>query len=396
MCFGYDFCSDWVWPDKTIDRQTKMKRILYIQVGKGFWHPNKHIIDQLKIHFPEYEIELLDIMVIIKKQYGVMFFNAICTFFEYFTDLITFKKSFGKFRAHFMGSSFFFKALSKIVRQHVAKNDYAFIFQTQSMCDSTNSKGIPFFIYTDHTNLFNQHYSFSNPVEFLHSKKYVSLEKKAFENARAIFVMSENIQESLFTQYRIDSPKVKLVYVSTNTTIASDINPAKYRNKNILFVGKDWERKGGPLLVEAFKQVRASIPNATLTILGCSPKVGIENCFESGEVSLDEVAQAYEKASVFCLPTQREPFGIVFLEAMFYRLPVITNRTGATPFIIEDGKSGYLLNNTVAEYAQVLTDLLNNPQKCEAMGEQSLEIARRKYTWNNVGMLMADTIKSAG
>lgn len=372
-----------------------MKRILYIQVGKGFWHPNRHIINQLKTHFPDHEVELLDIMVIIKKQYGVMFFNGICTICEYFIDLVTFKKSLGKFRAHFMGSSYFFRSLSKIVRKHVEKNDYTFIFQTQSMCDSTNSKGIPFFIYTDHTNLFNQHYSFSNPIEFLHSENYVSLEKKAFENAKAIFVMSENIRESLFTQYRIDSPKVKLVYVSTNTAISSEVNPAKYKNKNILFVGKDWERKGGPLLVEAFKQVRTKIPDATLTILGCTPKTGLENCFESGEVSLEEVAKAYEKATVFCLPTQREPFGIVFLEAMFYRLPVITNRTGATPFIIEDGLSGYLLNNTVEEYGRVLTDLLSDSKKCEALGAQSFEIAQKKYTWNNVGMLMANTIKSA-
>jgi glycosyltransferase involved in cell wall biosynthesis len=370
-----------------------MKRILYVQVGKGFWYPNQHVMRELQKHFPEHEIEFFDVMVLAKKKYHLMLANLVCVLCEYYWDFFTFKKNIFKFKMHFLGTSFLFNALSKLVREQIDKKDYDFIFQTQSMCDSHNSKGIPVFFYTDHTNLNNHHYAFARPSEFVLSKRYVALEGKAFEHAKLIFVMSENIQASLISQYKIDPAKVKLVYVSTNTAILGDINPKKYSNKNILFVGKDWIRKGGPLLVRSFSQVLAKIPDASLTILGCTPQVNEQNCTIQGEVSLETVAAAYNKAALFCMPTQREPFGIVFLEAMFNRLPIVTNNTGATPFIIEHGKSGYLLNNTTQEYAETLIHLLNNPELCQQMGNRSYEIATQKYTWDNVGNLIASNIK---
>jgi glycosyltransferase involved in cell wall biosynthesis len=370
-----------------------MKNILYIQVGKGFWHPNQHVIHQLKTHFPNHTIELFDVMVVAKKDMAVMLTNLVCVFWEYFFDFLAFRKNVFRLKSHFLGTSFLFKQLSRLVREHIDKKDYDFIFQTQSMCDSHNPKGIPVFLYTDHTNLNNHHYAFAKPSEFVLSKHYVALEKKTYENAKLIFVMSENIQASLVNQYHIAPEKIKLVYVSTNTVIAGVANSSQYQNKNILFVGKDWSRKGGPLLVEAFKLVRSKIPDARLTILGCQPDIKEENCTTQGEVSLEIVAKAYQQATVFCMPTQREPFGIVFLEAMFNRLPVITNNTGATPYIVEHGKSGFLLNNDVQQYADVLAELLKNPAQCQEMGNRSYEIASLKYTWENVGNLMAVAIK---
>jgi glycosyltransferase involved in cell wall biosynthesis len=365
-----------------------MTKILFIQVGRGFEHPNKHIIGQMKKYFPDSEIKVYDILRVVQKDYWFLICNMFYMVKENFVDQLLGRKNLFKFRLHFLGTTAIFKRFSKIVTEQLERDSYDFIFQTQGLCDSMNDKGIPFYIYTDHTNLNNLNYQYIRKSQFLRSKEYVQLETEAYKNAKLIFVMSANIRDSLVNQYHIDEEKVKLVHVSTNTPINQKINSEKYKNKNILFVGKDWTRKGGPLLVQAFKRVQQHVPDASLTIIGCNPRIKLKNCFVYGELPLEKVGEIYNQASVFCMPTLREPFGIVFLEAMFNRLPIVTNAVGATPYLVQDGVNGYLLKHDAQEYARVLTELLTDSAKCENFGNSSYKIASTTYTWENVVNLM--------
>ncbi len=112
-----------------------------------------------------------------------------------------------------------------------------------------------------------------------------------------------------------------------------------YISKNILFVGVDWEREGGPTRAKAFNEVLRVHPDATLTIVGTSPQLGIPNCNVVRRIPLSEVKRYYEEARIFCLSTEIEPFGIVFLEAMAHKLPII----GTIPDFIEEGKNRYMV-----------------------------------------------------
>lgn len=365
-----------------------MNTILFIQVGVGFLHLNRSVIIQLKKHLPDTDVELYDLLPVIKKDYKFIFINCLYVIREYFFDFITFRKSLADFKYYFLGTTYIFRKFNSIIRKKVGNKKYQFILQSQCMCDASGINGTPVVIYTDHTSLNNLNYKFTSHYQYLRPKGYIQLEKKAYENAAMIFVMSKNIINSLLTQYNIDPAKVHEVFVSTNTPLPETIDQTKYTNQNIIFVGKDWTRKGGPLLVEAFKKVLEALPDATLTIVGCTPDVRLKNCKVVGEVSLQEVAKHYNKASVFCLPTKREPFGVVFLEAMFNKLPIVTNNMGATPYLVQSGKNGYLLENNVDEYAKTLTDLLKDPEKCRTFGDTSFAIARETYTWDNVGQLM--------
>jgi glycosyltransferase involved in cell wall biosynthesis len=367
-----------------------MRKILYIQIGVGFLHVNRNVISQLRKHYPGYEIELFDLLPSVKSNPMILLRNLFHIVTEYFFDFVTFRKSIFNIKYYFLGTTYIFKHFTSQVREKVASGRYEFIIQSQCLCDSSGN-GLPVYIYTDHTTLNNLNYRFVNPVKFMRTRAYIALEKKALENATLIFVMSQNIFRSLIEQYHIPESKVKLVYVGSNTDHPSTVNFSKYQNKNIIFVGKEWERKGGPLLIEAFRKVLERVPDATLTILGCRPSVNVRNCMILGEVSLQEVAKHYEKASVFCLPTVREPFGIVFIEAMFNRLPIVTNNMGAAPYLVTE-KNGFLLENDVDQYCDALVTLLTNPGLCEEFGEESVRIAQESYTWTNVGILMSKYI----
>lgn len=371
-----------------------MRKILYIQIGVGFLHVNRNVIQQLKRHYPDHEIELYDLLPDFRRRTGLVLVNLLYVLKEYFVDFLTFKKSILKAKYHFLGTTFIFRHFSRLVKEKVATEKYDLILQSQCLCDSSGN-GIPVYIYTDHTNLNNLTYKFIKPGKFMRSQAYIKLEKRAFENATLTFVMSPNVKRSLVEQYFLPESKVKLVYVGSNTAHPPAVDTQKYQNKNIIFVGKEWERKGGPLLVEAFRKVLRQIPDATLTIIGCSPSVDVKNCKVLGERSLKEVAENYNKASVFCLPTLREPFGIVFIEAMFNRLPIITNNMGAAPYLVTPA-NGYLLENNADDYCDALVTLLSNPGLCEEYGEESLRIAQEHYTWENVGIQMARYIGPLG
>lgn len=159
-----------------------------------------------------------------------------------------------------------------------------------------------------------------------------------------------------------------------------------YRNQRILFAGVDWERKGGPDLVAAFKIVQQRLPHARLTIVGCSPQLELRNCDIVGWVPLEQMKNYYAQASVFCLPTLLEPFGIVFVELLLNKIPIVATNLGALPDIVENGKSGYLVepNNSV-ELARALCELLSDAGKCSRFGSCGYQAVVERYSWNSTG-----------
>lgn len=367
-----------------------MKKILFVTIDH-FSNINPSLEKQLRLHYPDHELEILKLKPLLIKNYAVLLIGALAIISEYFYDFVKGKKEILKLKKYIYFTPYIMRYFKREIEKHVKKNQYSFVFQTQSLFDSSSSH-TPNFVYTDHTVLNNLNYPLINADEYRFSERYLVLEKEIYENATQVFVMSANIKDSLVNQYGIKEDKIRLVYVGSNTIITDEVNRDKYSNKNILFVGKDWERKGGPLLAEAFKIVQQSIPDASLTILGCSPNIKMHNCHVLGKVPLDEVARCYKQATVFCLPTKREPFGVVFIEAMLNRLAIVTNTVGATPELVINSENGYRLNFNAEEYAQVLIKLLNDPALCEQLGNRSYTLAKQTYTWDNVGKLISKNI----
>jgi glycosyltransferase involved in cell wall biosynthesis len=195
--------------------------------------------------------------------------------------------------------------------------------------------------------------------------------------------------------YDIPTDKIECVYAGSNVDISHIAPPDNggYANQRIFFVGIDWQRKGGPELLEAFKEVLQGYPNAHLTIAGADVQVDIPNCTVLGKVSAKELARHYAQSSIFCLPTRQEPFGIAFVEAMMHRLPVVATRLGAIPDMVEEGVNGYLVNpGDPRGLAQALCRLLASPSHCQALGQRSYERAVDLYTWPRTGQRIRERI----
>jgi glycosyltransferase involved in cell wall biosynthesis len=353
--------------------------------------PSVKLQQALQDTFPEFQVDLFDITEILKTKKGILITNGIVTLKEYGFDTIRNKR---KFKDCFFRTSYIYHKIKALMSEYLDSEDYIFSVQMQSLYDASKP-GLPHFIYTDHTNLANLSYP-----DFKQSTIYPSwwldLEQKIYANATLVFTRSNNISRSIVEQYHCSPDKVICVYAGSTIKAKNLPDGKDYTNKNILFVGIDWCRKGGPELIEAFKIVLKVHPQAHLTIVGCSPKVDVPNCTIVGRLPLEKVSAYYEKASIFCMPTKLEPFGIVFLEALAYKLPIVATNIGAIPDFVIPDKNGYLVPpGNVEELAKALITLLDSPRQCEVFGEAGYKIITTNYTWANTGALLKKHICAA-
>ncbi len=356
-----------------------MRKIALIKY-RSLSHVNQNVIQILRESFPQYRLEVIDVKeLFLRKARRSIFLNIFLTLKEYGPALLSGKRKFG---ASFLTTPYFFKVTKQLVRQTLAGGDYVFSFQTQSFFDASK-EGLPHFVYTDHTHLANLRYP-SFDKRALNSETFIALEREIYKNARMIFTTNEFTAASLVEDYRCAPVRVRCVYSGVNVSGIVSSAP-KPKNQNILFAGFEWERKGGPELVQAFEKVLKIYPDATLTIVGCKPKIHVANCRAVGGASKEALANYYENAGVFCMPSRIDPAASVLLEAAYHKLPVITTRVGGCEERVLDGTTGYLVPvGDIEMLARRLGELLGDFEKRKRFGEAGAAFVQERYLWPKV------------
>lgn len=367
---------------------TNIQRAAFVRTA-AWPGANESTYQALRSAFPAVTFDLIELNQAIKGRSALLIRNTLEAVRLYGPMIARRQRP---FREYFFHTPYIFDQLKLLLRQRLGRSRYDFTFQMQSIFDASQA-GTPHFLYTDHTHLANLHYP-DFDTRKLYRPDWIERERSIYRSAAMNFVRSSNIQASLIEQYAVAPERVTRVYAGGNTTDDRPFRPEKYASKNILFVGMDWERKGGPELAAAFRQVLAAHPDATLTIVGCTPSLDLPNCRIVGRVPLADVATYYEQAALFCLPTRIEPFGVVFVEAMSHRLPLVAMRTGAVPDFVIDGETGCLLElNDVDGLAAALIGLIGAPERCQALGAAAYQLARERYSWDSVARAMRAQIE---
>ncbi|MEO6683132.1 MAG: glycosyltransferase family 4 protein [Ginsengibacter sp.] len=373
------------------------EKILFLKYG-SFSNVNGSVLKILESEFPEYEIEELDAQHLIKTQTSTIhfFINILYFIKEYGIQFLNKKKPWRSYKGWFLSTSYITLLLSKKIQKLCYGKNYIFTFQTQSLFNG-KLPNIPNFIYTDHTTQTNLLYPDIDPQEYMRSKSWIKrAETKIYKDATMIFTFGSLVRHSLISQYKIPAKKIITTFTGSNVEIPNLHSIKDDSSKNILFVGGDWERKGGPILIEVFEQVLKKHPDASLTVIGNSPKnLSLPNCAFIGKIPLEQLGDYYDSASIFCMPTLREPFGVSFVEAMKHKLPIISNNIGGLPDLVINDYNGYLINNDVEEYIKAICHLLDNPEKRKQMGENGYNFALKNFTWQKVGETLKSNIKNA-
>lgn len=334
--------------------------------------------------FPEYEIETITITELLKQRIDILLINSFITIREHGLKVLSRRAT---FRKAFLRTPYIFGQVKRLLAERLSpkSEEFEFSFQLQSLFDCS-VPGLAHFVYTDHTHLANLEYTDFTPAA-LSSHPWLLLEEEVYRNAERIFTRSTNISRSLEQHYGISPEKVTCVFAGTNVMVDdTEIRHDRSAGQNILFVGIDWERKGGPDLVLAFQKLLAKHPQASLTIIGCNPLVDLPNTSILGRLPVEELSQYYLEADIFCLPTHLEPFGIAFIEALSYGLPIIATDIGAIPDFVIEGVNGFTVPaGNIDMLAARLIELVGDNAMQQEYGRNSLKLADERYNWQSVG-----------
>ena len=347
------------------------------------------IVYLLNSIFPHSEIRVITITENIRSRMCILLLNTLWVYFDYGWDILRKRR---RFKLCFWRTPFIFKYVKRLAAKYANQDDYIFSFQLHSLFDMS-SPGLPHFVYTDHTHLANLKYKDFDPA-LLYKTNWINLEKTIYHNATKVFTWGTNISKNLIEAYQCSQEKVSLVYSGPNRSLENiPLENENFKNKNILYVGVNWSHKGGIDLERAFAKVLDRHPDARLTVVGCSPDVQVPNINVIGRVSVDHIDKHYQEASVFCLPTKREAFGTVFIEAMSMRLPVVAPNIGSIPDFVIPGETGFLFEpGDIDGIADALGELLGSAEKCQKFGENGHKLYQEKYNWVSVSSAIRESI----
>ncbi len=191
------------------------------------------------------------------------------------------------------------------------------------------------------------------------------------------------------------SKKVKIIENGINV---DEFSPKfkTFDGKSVLFVGRFVHRKGIHILLEAFQKVKEEVEDAHLTLVGDGYFSSIVNLLVKafnldksvsivGQAKKEKVIKLYQNSHVFVLPSiYGESFGIVLLEAMASKTPVIASDDGGIKEIIKNGKTGFIVEKgDVEKLSEKITKLLLDQKLSKKISTAAFREVK-KYDWKKI------------
>ncbi len=262
-------------------------------------------------------------------------------------------------------------------------------------------EGIPGFIYTDYTAALSNRRRTPERAPFTDDKEYhkwIALERRAYGRAKHIFVRSRLVRHSLVNDYAVRPDKITVVGGGVNLPKLPEIPQRQGEVRHILFIGKDFYRKGGDVLLLAFARLREQIPDVRLTMVtnfpdsaALLPLEGVTICPPTWDRTV--INQYFTQADIFVLPSRLETWGDVLLEAMAFGLPCVSMEDEATGEIVIGDKTGFVVpQQRPGALASALLRLCQSPALARQMGAAGRQRVASQFTWAHVARRIAAQI----
>jgi glycosyltransferase involved in cell wall biosynthesis len=155
------------------------------------------------------------------------------------------------------------------------------------------------------------------------------------------YTFSENARAA-YLDFGVPARKIRVLYPGFEVPELPDRSGRE--PLTFLFMGRSPKRKGGDLVLGAFRRLREAVPSARLLYVSDVLPPSGEGVEALALVPATGVAALYRRADVFVNPTRAEGFGFTNAEAQGFGLPVISTRLGAIPEVVADGVTGILVD----------------------------------------------------
>lgn len=261
---------------------------------------------------------------------------------------------------------------------------------------------IPVVIYTDYTAALSARKPGAgrSPLEGEAQERWLALEQRVYRRAAHICVRSRLVQRSLVADYGLLPERVTVVGGGVNfEPLPEPISVAEKDAPLALFIGKDFQRKGGRLLLEAFAQARRRCPQARLLLVTVGPLPRpLPDGVEWLEPTWDRavIADLYRRADFFVLPSLLETWGDVILEAMAFGMPCIGVEDDAMDEIIVPGETGLMVPpGDTGALADALVCLYTDHSLRLTLGAAGRQRVLDQFLWNQVAARIKMQLETA-
>ena len=208
------------------------------------------------------------------------------------------------------------------------------------------------------------------------------LVRRTFHRAAMCIGWSEWARASFSRDYGV--PDDRTAVVAPGVDLSEWTLPASRRLRDgparLLFVGGDFVRKGGDLLLDVFRahlRGRCELHLVTRDAVPDEPGVRVYRGLTSGSPQL---RQLYADADAFVLPTRGDCFSIATIEAMATGLPVVVSGIAGIPEIVDPQESGYLVApDDGGSLRTAIEALIADPERCRAMGARGRDLVERHF-----------------
>ncbi len=223
---------------------------------------------------------------------------------------------------------------------------------------------------------------------------------RLYKAAAHLFPWNEWVAASLRDDYGVPGSKITAISPGVDQQLFFPDPAVRAENGvvRLLFVGGDFERKGGDLLLRWAKETRVSLPwelhLVTRDEVPETPGVRVHHGIANNSLAL---VHLYQSCDVFVLPTRADCYSLAAMEAMSCGLPVVISRLGGIPEIVADGETGILLEPGAYEpLASALDALVTDAARRQAMGQAALMRAQAHFNCRLNLSRILEMMKAAG
>ncbi|HEY9692531.1 MAG TPA: glycosyltransferase family 4 protein [Oculatellaceae cyanobacterium] len=269
----------------------------------------------------------------------------------------------------------------------------------------------PIFFWTDATfaGMVDYYPNFKNLCwETL--KQGSQLEQMALNQAKFAIYSSDWAAKSAIDNYQVDPAKVKVVSFGANLNKEKTLDEIKQLIAakptdvcKLLFMGVDWNQKGGSIALNVAEELNKGGLKTELTIVGCYPpdleaipnfvkcKGFISKATQEGR---EEIEKVFSENHFLILPTRAEAYGLVFCEANSFGLPNIATKTGGVPTIVKDGVNGQLFNldDSISAYVNYINEIFVNYSEYVELALSSFNEYKTRLNWEVAGKKVKNII----
>ena len=228
------------------------------------------------------------------------------------------------------------------------------------------------------------------------------LNRRAFHAATALVTWCQWAKDSLVADYGVPEEKI--------TVIAPGVDLSKWPRRSggdrarasvdrlprLLFVGGDFERKGGKVLLDCFFRFLQEDCELSIVTQTPIPPAHHLHVYNNVTPNSDILLQLYADADIFVCPTLADCAPLAVPEAMAATLPVVTTHVGAIPEMVRDDEQGYVVKpGNVGELRIAIHRLMNSSHLRARLGDSGRALVERDYDAEKNAHRLLDVVKAA-